>query len=249
MTRTGFATGLGCLAACSGLGAADILVDVGCFSNINPIPSCSYEGDFEDHVSTTEVEGYTSTLGYTMIDIDLGGILASVGGGRLTGISIVDFGDNTYGSLSPGADIDYVGITGLDPGVTVQAGYGGTTGAHAGETPDELWARLDTLDAFYGANHLDDAVYVSLGQHGVLDLSFIHAGVPDDGEGSGGPGGPGPVTNPWGSLATYEGLRLQLVEVGTHERFSVHLHVTGVPAPPGLLVAVGGLGMIRRRRH
>lgn len=81
MTRTGFATGLGCLAAFSGLGAADILVDVGCFSNINPIPSCSYDGDFEDHVSTTEVEGYTSTLGYTMIDIDLGGILASVGGG------------------------------------------------------------------------------------------------------------------------------------------------------------------------
>ena len=73
MTRTGIAAGLGCLMACSGQAVADIQIDVGCFSNVNPVPACEYEGDYAAFITSWEVEGYTSTQGYTMIDIDIAG--------------------------------------------------------------------------------------------------------------------------------------------------------------------------------
>ena len=248
MTRTGIATGLGCLLALSGQAIADIQVDVGCFSNITPVPSCSYEGDYSPFISSWEVEGYTSTQGYTMIDIDIAGIMESAGESHLVGISIMDFGTNSYGALSPGADIDYIGFVGLDSGVDVSASYTGQTAEHIGQTSDELWGRLGVLDAFYGANHIDDEVYVSLGQLGALGLAFSDHGGGDQGGGGSG-GGSGGGIDPWNSLASSTELHLQLVEVGSHEQFSIYLHTSNIPTPGGLAILATGLGALRRRRR
>ena len=250
MTRTGIATGLGCLMALSGQAIADIQVDVGCFSNITPVPSCAYEGDYSPYITSWEVEGYTSSQGYTMIDIDIAGIMAVSGESHLVGVTIMDFGTNSYGALSPGADIDYVGFVGLDSGVEVVAGYNGHTQEHVGQSSDELWDRVGTLDAFYGANHIDDDVYVSLGELGSLELAFSEIGGDQgggggDGDSGGGSGG----IDPWSGLASSTGMHLQLVEVGSHEQFSIHLHTSNVPAPGAFAILAAGLGALRRRRH
>ena len=249
MTRTGIATGLGCLMALSGQAIADIQIDVGCFSNINPVPACSYEGDYASFVNSWEVDGYTPSQGYTMIDVDITGIMALAGESRLVGVSITDFGANSYGTLSPGADLDYVEFIGLDAGVEVEAAYFGDTQEHVDQNSDELWNRLGTLDAFYGANHVDDEVYVSLGQHGSLELSFSDIGGGDGGGGEDGGNNDDSGIDPWGSLAFSSGLHLQLVEVGSYEQFSITLHTAHIPAPAGVAVMVGIMSLGRRRRH
>lgn len=249
MTRTGIATGLGCLMALSGQAIADIQIDVGCFSNINPVPACSYEGDYGSFVSSWEVEGYTSSQGYTMIDVDISGIMALAGESHLVGVSIVDFGTNSYGTLSPGADLDYVQFIGLDSDVEVNAAYFGGTQEHVDQDSDELWNRLGILDAFYGANHLDDEVYVSLGQLGSLELSFSGTGGGDSGGGNDGGDDDDFGIDPMGTLAFSPGLHLQLAEVGSYEQFSIYLHTAHIPAPAGVAVMVGMLGVGRRRRR
>ena len=248
MTRTGIAAGLGCLMALSGQAIADIQVDVGCFSNLTPVPACSYEGEYASYINSWEIEGYTSSQGYTMIDVDITGIMSMAGASHLRGITIMDFGDNSYGALSPGADIDFIELVGLDAGVEVVAEYTGQTEQHINQSSDELWDRMGTLDAFYGANHIDDEVYVSLGQLGSLDLAFSEIDGGGQGGGGGG-GGSGGGIDPWDGLASSTGLHLQLVEVGAHERFSIYLHTSAVPAPGALGILAGGLGLLRRRRH
>ncbi|MEE2681498.1 MAG: hypothetical protein VX641_03910 [Planctomycetota bacterium] len=249
MTRTGIAAGLGCLMACSGQAVADIQIDVGCFSNVNPVPACEYEGDYAAFITSWEVEGYTSTQGYTMIDIDIAGIMAAAGENHLRGVTIQDFGTNSYGALSPGADIDFIDFIGLDQGVEVVAGYQGPTSEHAGQSSSQLWDRLGSLDAFYGANHVDDDVYVSLGDLGSLELEFAGIGGGDQGGGGGGGGGGAGGIDPWSGLASSNGLHLRIAEVGSHEQFSIHLHTSSIPAPGVLLVLSSGLGMHRRRRR
>ena len=251
MTRTGIAAGLGCLLALSGQAVADIQIDVGCFSNVNPVPSCEYEGDYAPFITSWEVEGYTSSQGYTMIDIDIAGIMAAAGEHHLLGVTIMDFGTNSYGTLSPGADIDYIDFVGLDQGVEVRADYDGPTSEHIGQDSDQLWGRLGALDAFYGANHVDDDVYVSLGNLGALELEFsdIDGGGQGGGGGDGGSGGSGGGIDPWSGLASSNGLHLQIAEVGSHEQFTIHLHTSSIPAPGVLLVLSGGVGMLRRRRR
>ena len=246
MIRTGITAGLGCLVACSGQASADIQVDVGCFSNINPVPSCSYEGAYEPFITSWEVDGYTSSTGYTMIDIDISGIMALAGESHLVGVTIMDFGSNSYGALSPGADIDYVQFLGLDAGIEVHAEYAGSTQEHSAEDSEALWNRIGSLDAFYGANHIDDEVYVSLGQTGALELAFSGSGGGGTGGGDEGGGGDGSGIDPWGSLAFSSGLHLQLAEVGSYEQFAVYLHTSSIPAPAGVAVMAG---ILRRRRR
>ncbi|MAJ45851.1 MAG: hypothetical protein CBC35_00865 [Planctomycetes bacterium TMED75] len=250
MTRTGIATGLGCLMALSGQAIADIQIDVGCFSNINPVPACSYEGDYASFVNSWEVEGYTSSQGYTMIDVDITGIMALAGESHLVGVSIVDFGTNSYGTLSPGADLDYVQFIGLDSDIGVEAEYFGGTQEHVNQDSDELWNRLGVLDAFYGANHIEDEVYVSLGQLGSLDLSFSNIGGGDSGGGDGTDDGADDDfgIDPMGNLAFSTGLHLQLAEVGSYEQFSIYLHTADIPAPAGVAVMLGMMRVGRRRR-
>ena len=232
---------------------ADVQIDLGCFANMNPVPNCSYEGDYQNYVTSWEVDGYTSSGGYTMIDLDLGGIMSTLSGERIVSVSIVDFGSNNYGQSSPGADIDYVGFLGLTDDIEVSLGYSGPTAQHAGESEQELLQRIGSLDAFYGANQTDDDVFVSLGDMGALTFAF--SGVPhdgggvggdtgDDGDGSGGDGGIGSG----GGLAGLSDFHMQFSEVGSFEHFSVFIETTPIPAPAGLL-ALGGLVAQRRRRN
>lgn len=228
---------------------ADLQIDLGCFANMNPVPNCSYEGSYQDYVTTWEVDGYTSSSGYTMIDLDLGGILATLPGERIVSLSIVDYGTNNYGQYSPGADIDYVGFLGLPEEIDVNLTYSGPTAAHAGESEQELQQRIQSLDAFYGANQVDDDVYVSLGDMGALTFAFSGApdgGGSDGGDGGGGSGGDGGIGSNDG-LAGFDGFHMQFSEVGTFEHFSIHIETTSIPAPAGLM-ALCGLGLHRRRR-
>jgi MYXO-CTERM domain-containing protein len=230
---------------------ADVQIDLGCFANTNPVPNCSYEGDYQNYVTSWEVDGYTSSNGYTMIDLDLGGIMSTLSGERIVSVSIVDFGSNNYGQSSPGADIDYVGFHGLDDGIDVSVGYSGPTTEHLGESEQDILQRLDSLDAFYGANHIDDDVYVSLGNMGALTFAF--SGASEGGGGSNGDvgggddGGDGGIGSNNG-LAGFGDFHMQFSEVGSFEHFSVYIETTSIPAPAGLL-ALCGLGLQRRRRN
>ena len=169
---------------------ADLQIDLGCFANMNPVPNCSYEGSYQEYVTSWEVDGYTSSSGYTMIDLDLSGILATLSNERIASITIMDFGSNTYGPYSPGADIDYVGFLGLSDDVEVGLTYSGPTLDHVDESEQDLLQRIDSLDAFYGVNQTDDDVYVSLGNMGALTFAFSGApGGDGGGTGAGDAGG------------------------------------------------------------
>ena len=123
---------------------ADLQIDLGCFANMNPVPNCSYEGSYQEYVTSWEVDGYTSSSGYTMIDLDLSGILATLSNERIASITIMDFGSNTYGPYSPGADIDYVGFLGLSDDVEVGLTYSGPTLDHVDESEQDLLQRIDS---------------------------------------------------------------------------------------------------------
>ena len=227
---------------------ADVQIDLGCFANTNPVPNCSYEGNYQEFVTSWEVDGYTSSSGYTMIDLDLGGILSTLSGERIVSVSLVDHGSNNYGQSSPGADIDYVEFMGLGDDVDVSLAYTGPTAQHSGESEQQLLQRIQSLDAFYGANQTDDEVYVSLGHLGAL--TFMFDGVPgnggDAGGDAGGDDGDGGIGSN-GALAGAGDFHMQFSEVGAFEHFSVYIETTPIPAPAGLL-ALTGLALQRRRR-
>jgi len=229
---------------------ADLQTDLGCFANTNPVPSCSYEGDYAEFVTSWEVDGYTSSGGYTIIDIDLGGILATLSGEQLVGVSIVDHGSNNYGQSSPGADIDYVEFLGLGD-IDMSVSYSGPTADHIQESEQDILQRIGSLDAFYGANQSDDDVYVSLGDMGSLNFAFnwLPGGGGSDGgdDAGGGDDGDGGIGSNDG-LAGAGAFHMQFSEVGSFEHFSVVIETTPIPAPAGML-ALCGLGLQRRRRN
>ena len=229
---------------------ADLQIDLGCFANMNPVPNCSYEGSYQEYVTSWEVDGYTSSSGYTMIDLDLGGILATLSNERIASITIMDFGSNNYGQYSPGADIDYVGFLGLSDDVEVGLTYSGPTLDHVDESEQDLLQRIDSLDAFYGANQTDDDVYVSLGNMGALTFAFSGAPGGDSGGTGGGDAGGDDGDGGIGSnngLAGFGDFHMQFSEVGAFEHFSIYIETTPIPAPAGVL-AVFGLALQRRRR-
>ena len=228
---------LGCVVCMCALGStavAELTIDVGRLSNINPRPEYSYVGDWAEYISSSEVDGYT------VIDIDITGIMAMGGEQYLRSVSIRDFGNNSYGELSPGADIDFIDFVGLDSSVDVIASYDGPTSDHMDESSEALLNRIAMLDAFTGANQRDDDVYVSLGRLGALDLMF------SGGDGSDGEGG---VIDPSGNDGVAGGgFFLRISEAGSYERFTVHLDTTDVPAPAAAPILAGILAGWRRRR-
>lgn len=234
MTGPSILCGVVCACALGGAAMADLTIDVGRLSNTNPAPEYSYVGDWAQYISSSEVEGYT------VLEIDITGIMAEGGERYLRSVSIHDFGNNSYGELSPGADIDLLEFAGLDSSVDVIASYEGPTPDHLEETSQALLGRLAELDAFTGANQRDDDVYVSLGRLGQLELMF---------SGGGGGDGGGGVIDPFGNdgLAG-NGLLLRISEAGSHERFTVHLNTTDVPAPAAAPILAALLAGCRRRR-
>lgn len=236
MNRYGIIAVVSCASAFGSTAVADMTIDIGRFSNTNPVPSYSYVGDWAEYVSASEVDGRT------VFDIDVTGIMSIEGDRYLRSISIRDFGNNSYGQLSPGADIDFVEFVGLPSGVGLAAGYTGPTIDHIDETSEELLARIEELDAFSGANQRDDDVYVSLGRYGILDLMFLGNG--EDGSG----GGIGIDPSGYGGLAD-GGFTLRIAEAGSHERFTVHFETSDVPAPGITPVLAGLLAGCRRRRR
>jgi hypothetical protein len=237
MIQHGILAVAACACAFGSTAIADMTIDVGRFSNINPVPSYSYVGDWAEYVSSSEVDGRT------VFDIDVTGIMSNEGDQYLRSISIRDFGNNSYGILSPGADIDYVEFVGLPDSVGTRAEYSGPTVDHLEESSEQLLARIADLDAFAGANHRDDDVYVSLGRYGVLDMMFVGGG--EDGSGGGG-GGIDPNGN--GGLAGGSFI-LRIAEAGSYERFTVHLETSDVPAPAIAPVLAGVFAGWRRRRR
>jgi hypothetical protein len=239
MMDSRFAFGIAITCALGSAAMADLTIDVGRLNNVHPAPNYGYVGEWSPYITSGLDQGYT------VIDIDVAGIMAQGGERYLRSISVRDFGNNAYGALSPGADIDFVGFIGLDPSVEVRAAYTGETSTHAAESSEQLMNRLATLDAFSGANEQDDDVYVSLGRQGELELIFTGSGD-DQGGGSGG----GTEIDPFGADGTAGGgLVLRIAEAGSMERFTVHFETTDVPAPAVAPLLAGLLVGSRRRRR
>ena len=212
---------------------AELTIDVGRFSNTHPVPSYSYVGSWDEYVCAIEVDGCT------VFDINVAGIMSNAGAQYLRSISIRDFGNNAYGELSPGADIDLIEFIGLPEGVELDATYTGPTVDHVDENTAELLARVDELDAFTGANQRDDDVYVSLGHLGELNVMFGDINGSDDGGG----------IDPNSSGLSGCGFHIRIAEAGSHERFTLHLETSNIPAPAAAPVLAALLGASRRRRR
>ena len=240
MNHPRIAIGATCAVALAGVAQADLTIDVGRLCNVHPAPNHQYVGEWAHHVSSSMVDGYT------VIDIDVAGIMQEGGGTFLQGITIRDHGNNSYSAMSPGADIDYVGFVNLDPAIDILADYDGPTDTHLTEDSDQLMDRIRTLDAFTGANQVDDDVYVSLGRLGELNMRFAGGGGGEQGGDDDGDGGTG--IDPFGSDGLASGLVLRIGESGSMERFSVHLETSEIPAPP-VWSLVGGLLLSHRRRR
>jgi len=165
--------------------------------------------------------------------------MSQAGEQYLRSITIRDFGNNSYGPLSPGADIDYVELLGMSSNLNLEAAYSGPTPDHLDETSDELMQRLQSLDAFGGANQRDDDVYVSLGNQGMLNLMIKESGNSQES------GGIDPNS---GGLAS-GGYILRIAEAGAYERFTVHLETSSIPAPAAAPVLAGMMTAWRRRRR
>lgn len=246
MIDTRFVPAVLCGGALATSAFADLTIDVGRLNNIHPTPNISYAGDWGHCVSSGEDQGYT------VIDVDIAAIMAESGERYLHSVRIRDHGTNSYGPLSPGADIDLVEFIGLASHVEVGAFYDGPTATHAAESSAELMTRLDHLDAFTGANEQDDDVYVSLGRQGELELIFSGGdGHGGDGGGDGGSDdGGGTGIDPFGADGIAgTGLVLRIAEAGSMERFTIHLETSSIPAP-AVAPLLGGLlfGARRRRR-
>jgi hypothetical protein len=234
--------GIACTCALGSTAMADLTIDVGRLNNVHPAPNYGYVGDWSPYITSGLDQGYT------VIDIDVAGIMAQGGERYLRSISIRDFGTNAYGPLSPGADIDFIGFIELDPDVEVLASYSGPTTTHANESSEQLMHRLSQLDAFSGANEQDDDVYVSLGRQGELELIFADSGNDDPGGDDG--GGGGTEIDPFGADGIAgSGLVLRIAEAGSMERFTVHFETTEVPAPAVTPVLAAMLMGSRRRRR
>ncbi len=199
-------------------------LDIGTFRNIGP-GVIQYQGSYGEFVSSQHIPGATD---HTLITVDLAGLLASQQIGLFFGVRINDTGVNQYGSLSPGADVDYFVFEGLAPGNAVEYLYDGPNAVHSNETGETLALRVGELDSFSGAQDAWDLVHVSLGDQGSLTGLFSQPhGVIFP-----------PLEGP--------GVNLLMSEAGLSESFQVD--VLTIPAP-GTMVVLGLAGLAGRRRR
>lgn len=232
-------------------------VEVGVLRQIAPRPLINYSGGYAPFVtSSTAIDDVERTL----VSIDLHGIMQAAGLHWLESVQIFDGGGNQYNG-SPGADIDFMSITGLASGTTTHLAYAGSNGTHLAESAGQLAARVAALDAVSGDQDWSHPHFVSLGLNGTLTATF---GVPGGGSGGGGSGGGGGGGPGWttgggtpgggGTMPLVQiapGMTLLLSEAGFGEWYGIRLvGYAAIPGPgPLALLGLSAAGLLGRRRR
>ena len=260
MHRNTIAIGLFVAFASSAVASASISASVGTIKQILPRPTIEYQGAFGAHI-TSRVDASGAR---TISSLDLFGIATQLGGNlSLVGLRIYDTGANTYGSWSPGADIDLVRIVGGATDGSMSCGYTGIVAQHLGEAESVIAARVAECDAVSGDQHYNSQHFLSLGLGGAMTMAFngyYQGSTGGSGSSSGGAGGgPGSWTGGsgessgtpiYGGMLVVEGMRLEIGEAGTGESYGVELvfEQAAVPAP-GAIALLGLAGLMARRRR
>lgn len=245
--------------AFAGIAEAQVTVDLGTVRQMLPRPTIQYSGGYQPAITSFADPSGTRTV----TRFDLGMIAGLLGGDlALTEVRVRDSGGNTYGSYSPGADIDLIRIVALPTDGSVDVSYVGGVAQHLGESSATLLSRVASLDALSGDQHFSAQRFISLGQGGVATMRFRDYLIAGGDAGTGGDGGSGPSgpgsfegggsTPVYGGLLARSGLLLEIGEAGTGEGYGVTLVFDQVmvpaPGPLALLLAGGMIGRRGRRR-
>ncbi|MGI9015052.1 MAG: PEP-CTERM sorting domain-containing protein [Phycisphaerales bacterium] len=216
--------------------SADV-ADVGLFWNTGG-GTIHYEGSFAQHIASTQ-QGDRGQ--YTVINIDIAGIMLELGSRTLLSISVIDGGENVYTS-APGADVDLFRLNDVDP-ASYEFIYNGPTVVHQNEIEAQLRSRVNSLNWGTGNGTLSAGTFASLGEYGRLTARFLEPYILE-------PGGNG-FNNGGNFGGGGSGFTIDLSEAGTIERFRVEIEYGNVPAP-GAMALLGLAGLCargRRRRH
>jgi hypothetical protein len=203
-------------------------VDVGVFANTGP-GTIHYDGPFGAYINAVGVPAPDDTM-HTRIEIDLAGIVLSQGYGGFYGATAVDLGNNIYGPISPGADIDLFAFENMPAPTDLTFVYEGPNAVHQGEPSEILGQRVRYLDSFSGAQDVWDRTHISLGMEGRMKALLDH---------------PIPLID----LPVEERPLLLISETGSIEFFKVRILAT-IPAPAsGSLLLIAALLAARPRRR
>lgn len=231
------AVAIAALSALTGTAQADIepvTIDVGTFMNTST--GVNYNGTYGDFFSSTVVSGQVDHI---VLNVDVAGILTAAGMNRLISITATDTGENSYGTLSPGADVDLMTFNGLPGDAIVEYLYEGPNNTHTDESPN-VWAqRVTELDTFSGAQDKYHFTHVSLGNEGRLTATFSSPGDPGD------PGGQDGI-DIFEPIAS--GFSMNFSQAGSPESFSLSITAVPGPGPLALLMAGGLIAGGRQRR-
>ena len=223
-------------------------IEIGTFANTSMVTT-SYTGPFADFVMHEVIDGHN------VVNINVVGILDSLGYDALWSITITDTGSNSYTTMSPGADIDLFVIEGISQATNYA--YLGPNTVHQNESSAVLATRELALDSFSGAQDALNFTHVSLGPSGAITaswnqplslLDFVTPGTGGSGLGGGfGSGWTGYL--PGGEIQPGEMPVLFISEHGSFESFHVSMVASAVPAPGALaLLAIAGFVGTRRKR-
>ncbi len=247
--------------AFTGIASASLTVDLGTIRQIAPRPTLEYAGAYSSFLSS-RVDIVSPR---TIVGFDLFGIMQQLGGSlALVGVRVRDGGGNSYGTWSPGADIDLIQVVGAPLDGTTAMSYAGVVTQHLGETDAVLCSRVSSCDTVSGDQHYNAQHFISLGAGGAATMSFsgfLHSGPDSNGGGGGGSdGGSGPgswtggegESQPavYGGLLITQGMILEVSEAGLGEKYGVELlfETASVPAP-GAIALLALAGFIARRRR
>lgn len=234
--------------------SADITVDLGVIRQLSPRPTLDYSGAYAACLASR----VDATGARTIVSFDLAEIVDMLGGGlALSEVRVRDAGGNSYGTWSPGADIDLCRIVGGSLSGQIDYRYSGGVTQHLSETSLVLGSRVAELDAITGDQHYNSTHFVSLGQGGVVSMSFsgfLHSGGSSDGSGTGsagsGAGGYSGGNAVYGGMLVADGMKLEVGEAGLGEVYGVELVFTPATVPaPGAIALLALAGIVARRRR
>ncbi len=197
-----------------------VRIDLGWFMNTGG-GQIYYDGLFAPWVTSGLAPGSTTQ---TVIGIDAAGIVTAMGYAALAGITITDTGANTYGTQSPGADVDLLEVTGVDPDAAMTYTYDGPNSVHDNAASWTLEWRTAELDSFSGAQEWD-WTHVSLGRYGTLSATLLEP-------------------QRLREFSPY----LHVSEAGSSESFRISLDAI-VPGPGASIVVAAGALLFKRRRR